>query len=461
LNLLRATIGLTLVAGVGLLLCIAQPDLAAQQKEKKKVVKEEMVYPPKLPGGKQHVVDTSDDFLKSTADLLPDVKIAKTAPTIEFMYLPGQDYKGNPWSAWGDSTFANGKYYTAFGDHLAPGGNAYIYEYDPEKKSFRQLCDIRKVLNLQEGMYTPGKVHTTLTVASDGWIYFGTHRGSTTVTSKAPGYKGDWIIRCHPETGKAEVVVEGPVARHCIPTGFLDPQRLIFYAGTAPPTADKDAKVHFFAYDVKNRKMLCDVEDGPARAMVFSKSNGRVWYNQSSGGSLMRYDPIKGGDPIKIEGDIGIRAATDETPNGIVYTVSQGNKKGESGSDLYAFNVKTETIEKIGPMEVGTSLYITSLDIDPTGRYIYYVPGAHGGAERDGSPVVQFDLKTKTKKVLAFLHPFYKEKYGAIPSGSYSVALSDKGDKLFITWNTNRSTAKVWECMAMTVLNIPEAERVP
>ena len=434
-------------------------DLQAQTK-KKKVDKDMLPYPPKLPGEKTIVTDKSEAFLKPLGPLAEGVTIAKTPPTIEFTYLPGQDYRGNPWSAWGDSTFANGKYYTAFGDHMAPGGNAYIYEYDPDKKSFRLLCDVRKVLQLKDGMYTPGKVHTTLTVASDGWIYFGTHRGSTGITSTAQGYNGDWIIRCHPETAKAEIVVEGAVPRHCIPTGFLDPKRLIFYAGTAPPTADKTAKIHFFAYDVKNKKMLCDVEDGPSRAMIFSKSTGKVWYNQAKSEALMRYDPEKGGDPVKIPGEIGLRAASAETADGIVYTVANALKGGED-VNLYSFNTKTEAIEKIGPLQVGVNHYITSLDIDPTGRYIYYVPGAHGGADKDGSPVVQYDVKTKTRKVIAFLHPYYKETYGVVPSGTYSVALSDQGDKLFISWNSNRGTGKVWECMAMSVIHIPEAERKP
>src|SRR5258708_7810076 len=65
-------------------------------------------YPPPLPGGKEYVSDTSPDFLKPAASLQKDVEIAKTPPTVEFMYFPGQTYMGNPWSTWGDSIAANG-----------------------------------------------------------------------------------------------------------------------------------------------------------------------------------------------------------------------------------------------------------------------------------------------------------------------------------------------------------------
>lgn len=36
---------------------------------------------------------------------------------------------------------------------------------------------------------------------------------------------------------------------------------------------------------------------------------------------------------------------------------------------------------------VASQDYVTSIDLDPvTQRYIYYVPGAHGGGIKDGTP---------------------------------------------------------------------------
>ena len=97
---------------------------------------------------------------------------------------------------------------------------------------------------------------------------------------------------------------------------------------------------------------------------------------------------------------------------------------------------------------------------DPTGRYLYYMPGAHGSSDQDGTPVVQFDVKTKRKKVIAFLHPFYKTKYGFTPAGTFSAAVDPKGDKLYITWNVNR-VGRAWDCCGLTVIHIPESERTP
>jgi hypothetical protein len=419
-------------------------------------------FPPKLPDGKEVVTDTSDVFLKRPATLKDDVEVAKTAPTIDFLFLPGQTYPGKPWSNWGDGVAANGKYYSAVGDHLAPGGNAFVFEYDPAKKAVRKLVDVRQVLNLPDGHYTPGKIHSRIDIGSDGKLYFATHRGSINVTTDQYHYTGDWIFRCDPATGKTEVVAHGIIPKHAIPNSVLDPDRLIFYGGTAAGKDEKNQGIQFFAYDVKNHKLLYSGPDGPARYMIFAKSTGRVYYNPGNGteaGGLMRYDPAKGGAPVKIPGSIGIRSATQETPQGFVYTASQG-QGATAVAHIYSFNTKTEEATDLGPAAVAGNTYIASIDADPTGRYLYYVPGAHGGGDRDGTAVVQFDTKTRKKKVIAFLHPFYHDKYKATPVGTYSTAVDPAGDKLYITWNVNRG-GRAWDCTAITCIHIPASERQP
>jgi hypothetical protein len=420
---------------------------------------------PHLPDGQAYVTDTSPDFLKPSSPVVPGVTIAATPPVIDFLYYPEQNYPGNPWSVWGDGATIKGKYYSAIGDHRAPAGNAFVFEYDTATKALRTLVDVRKFLNLPEGHYSPSKVHSRIDVGSDGWVYFATHRGSTQVTTDRYHFTGDWILRTHPVSGQTEVVVRGPVPRHSIPTGVLDPDRLIFYGGTVvgDPGETKDApgdSIMFFAYDTQARKLLYTAPKGPYRYLIFAKSTGRVYYVNDDGGLLMRYDPKSGSPPVQIPGSIGIRSATRETPDGFVYTVSSSGD-----ARLWRFNTRTEQIEALGNAVVATQDYITSIDADATGRYLYYVPGAHGGAEKDGSPVVQFDTKTRTKKIIAFLHPFYRDKYGYIPLGTFSTALSPEGDTLFVTWNGNRSGPVRgrlrWDVVALTAIHIPASERRP
>jgi len=447
------------------LCCLASSLLAAPPEEipGKRVPRQlptTVSFPPQLPDGKTLVTATSEMFLEAspTQPLLAGVEVATHAPTVDFLYYPGQTYAGNPWSNWGDSSFADGKYYSAIGDHLAPQGNAFVFEYDPAKKALRQVADVRKIINLPAGHYTPGKIHSHVELGTDGWLYFSTHRGSTKVTTDANHYLGDWILRANPKTGVGEVVAHGPVPKHCIPNGLLDAKRLIFYGGTAPGVGGENEGIQFFAYDIKQQKVLFAGPDGPGRAMILAKSSGRIYYTPAVTDSpLMRFDPASGKPPEKLAGEIGIRAATEETPQNIVYTVSQGQKGNPS--TLYAFNTKTEQITTLGPAAVGVNEYVASLKADPTGRYLYYVPGAHGGSDADNSAVVQFDIQTKKRKVIAFLKPYFEHHFACIPRGTYAVAIDDKGEALYITWNISRGR-KAWDCCGLAVVHIPKEERL-
>jgi hypothetical protein len=416
-------------------------------------------YPPKLPGGKTVVTDRTKRFLKPVSKLREGVEIAGTPPTVDFLYYSVQTYPGSPWSVWGDSLAANGKYYSAIGDHEKPQGNAFVFEYDPKTKRQRTLVNLKKLLRLPEGHYMPGKIHSRIDMDSDGWLYFATHRGGTRVTTDRYHYKGDWIVRHHPQKGKTEIVAHAPVSKHCIPTSVLDPKRLIFYGGTA--AGNRKDPVMFFAYDIRKRTVLHTAENGPYRYLIFAKSTGRVYYVNEDEGPLMRYDPADGKPPTRIPGKIGLRSATQETRDGYVYTVST-----RRDGSLWRFNTRTEKIDRIGNAAVGKQTYVTSLDVDPTGRYLYYIPGAHGGSEGDGTAIVQFDVKTGRKKVLAFLYPFYKEKYGYTPLGTFASAVSEDGSKLYVTWNGNRGGKDNrgryrFDTCAMTVIHIPESERKP
>src|SRR5262245_44591019 len=110
---------------LALLLALLPSEAQAQRKAKEKAPD----FPPKLPGGKDVVTVHSPALLEAPAGIAKDVVIAKAPPEISFLYFPGQDYAGKPWSVWGESLFAGGKYYAAIGDHLAPQGNAFVYVY--------------------------------------------------------------------------------------------------------------------------------------------------------------------------------------------------------------------------------------------------------------------------------------------------------------------------------------------
>ncbi|HZL90502.1 MAG TPA: hypothetical protein VFB96_19200, partial [Pirellulaceae bacterium] len=238
-------------------------------------------------------------------------------------------------------------------------------------------------------------------------------------------------------------------------------KRLIFYAGTAD--GSRSGVIQFLAYDIKAGKVLYSDDHGPARYLIFSPTTGCVYFIPSGDGEkhqgqLVKFDPEKPGPPKPIDADIGLRSATQETPQGVVYTVNEG--------ELYAFDVKAEKSKSLGRGAVGNQKYIASIDADPSGGYLYYVAGAHGGSQNDGTPLVQYDVKTGTRKVICFLHPAVHEATGYTPMGTYGSAVSPDGSKVYITWNGNIGGADrrgriTFNACALTVVHVPEEERKP
>lgn len=432
-------------------------------------------WPPKLPDGSAVLSVSSPELLKPPgAALLEGVSVAQTPPRVDMLYYPGQDYVGKPWSNWGDACVHHGTYYSAIGDHLSPKGTARIFAYDAQAKALRLVADVKSILESSglpaEMNYIPGKIHARLGFGSDGWLYFSTHRGSAKTTTDAFGYQGDWILRALPgeakDPAKCEVVAAFPVPKHSLPAALIDSERLIFYAGTADGANAETKGVQFLAYDLKNRKVLKVEPGGFDRCAIFSRSTGKVFWRSAKGddggddkksvsaGQGKVYDPATN-TVTACPSVPHVRSATAETADGFVY--------GTSGQDcqIWAFNVKTAELTTLANGAAGKCTYTTSMDADPTGRYLYYVPGAHGGGPADGSPVIQFDVKTKRPKVLAFLRNI-KDQAGCEFEGTFSTALDEKGETLYVTWNVRRPpTARAWDCCALTVIHIPESERKP
>jgi hypothetical protein len=409
-------------------------------------------YPPKLADGRTSVVEESAEFLKPGPNLREGVEIAKTPPRVEFSFYPEQNYPGNPWSHRSDGFVLGDKYYSSSNDHLAPRGTAHLWEYDAPTRQFRHLCDTTKFLEsvgaFPESMnYRPGEMQSRIDLGSDGWLYYATDRGSPTVTNDAHGYLGEWILRTHPRTLQTEIVSTHPIPKHTIPASVLDPQRMILYCGTAPGKDSPNQNVQFFALDLKSRKILKVDDGGPTRTLIFSKSTGCVFWEGK------KYDPRT--NEITAAPVPHVRSCTQETPQGLVYGTS------ETKAGLWSLNVKTGEVKQLGNAAVASQEYIASIEADPTGRYLYYVPGAHGGATRDGTPIVQYDTQTGQKKVLAFLHELFWNKHGYALDGSFGNALDEKGERFFISWDGwRKGQPRGWEAASITVLHIPAAERV-
>jgi DNA-binding beta-propeller fold protein YncE len=86
--------------------------------------------------------------------------------------------------------------------------------------------------------------------------------------------------------------------------------------------------------------------------------------------------------------------------------------------------------------ELGSALgYTTSMALSPDGGSFYYVPDAHGGAWEAGAPLIAVDTATGESKVVVELNPFVEQHFGLRAGGTYSVAVSDDGETIYVVLN--------------------------
>ena len=476
--------GFFLLVLTALAMCLSDPALFSQQVP---------WVAPSLPGGRKRVVYSSPELVMKPfyVGKVEGFSVAMHPPTVIFSYLPGQDYRprgADPvWSHWGQGIVINGKYYLGYGDHDLTG---HIVEWDPETGESRVVVDVTKFLNLPKEYYTPGNLHSYLTLGKDGWLYYST--GDE--IPEAYIYNGDWILRTRPETGKTEIVAQGPAGPYSVPNGFADPKRMIFFG-----TGEQQAV--FFAYDLVNRRLLykSPLGEGADRGMPYAESTGRIYYrgnwlepfrkrldnllpevddlfgreNPHPWGIMRRWD-VKSGKVIEIKTECNPRAAAPESREGAVWIASNDGK-------LWKLDVATETFTPVANLAVMSQSYITSLVMDSTGRYLYYSPGAHGTACNNGTPIFQYDVKTGRVKAICFLTPATLTMgAGFVCAGTYSMALSEDDSTLFATWNGFRPAfpdlvggvepsgvirswwpSRSWDVCAVTAIRIPPEERIP
>ncbi len=79
--------------------------------------------------------------------------------------------------------------------------------------------------------------------------------------------------------------------------------------------------------------------------------------------------------------------------------------------------------------------YTTVIVLSPDERFLYYLPGAHGRAWQHGTPVVQFEIATNRRKVIAFLAEEIRDVYEYVPAGTYGIKMSADGGTLYVNFN--------------------------
>jgi hypothetical protein len=444
----------------------------------------------KLLGSAKIVTDQDPKMLVPPAHLArfagQAFTLAATAPAVEFGIVPAKPLffaeppAGNtvgPWSNWSQANHypPTGKFYSSVGDHASYDAHIYIVEYDPAARSVKVLPEVNQVLGRGKNVFSEGKIH--------GWLdfYGGPELWYCTYWAKYPepteedyqtGYDGGHIMSLNVMTG--DIVDYGvPLVRASWPYHRVDTKRGMMYA--------VGMFGEFLAWDMTKQQTrwagyLPEGLGWWVRAILIDEETGMVYTtNQHESDKavkhVIRYDPFRNRfaklacemPKNEATGTVdAMRAQTrDRGPDGLFYAVT-------SSGQLFTFDPVKEAVVDRGLNWPGEQRYTTSMDRSPGGRYVYYLPGAHGLGYLDGSPVVQFDTHTGAKKVLAFLAPFYFEKYGYTLGGTFSIKLDATGESLFVLWNggfadpeeqLKRDRPDVFGNCAVMLIRIPESER--
>jgi hypothetical protein len=437
-------------------------------------------WPPPLPGAGKNgsVTLTSDRFLETPVDVgiwleddgAADFTVAKEAPIVDLAFHQdlGPDAANRRlWSSWGDiGLAADGNVYCGIGDHGDDaGGDArcFLYRWDPETKTLRQIVDMNKVVPPRPGQPAWSKVHAKIDEAADGKIYFcctlnaGNRAGDERYgwTKELPGAQ---LYRYDPATEKVEVFANLPPKR-CTATSLLDRERNIWWCNLEAGGGDA-----LFGLDLSTKKVVFQSKDGEVGfnrnfallhdgSILFNAAESRLGLVSSSSRKLSQLDAV-------FEETKGMRCSTRESSDHFVYGSTHGSNQ------LFRFHTQTMKLELLG-FNWLSGQYTTVMVLSPDERFLYYLPGAHGKAFLHGTPVIQYEIATGTRKVLAFLAEGLKEKTGFVPGGTYGIKLSKDGGTLYVNFNghaaehqrPSRMKPIGFGLCAFAAIHIPESER--
>jgi len=464
-----------------------ESELAPSEKKRKQIV--EKMDKMGLRFRTKAVVEKSKTMLHIPESVkhLNDIVVAKTPPSIEFVIVPLENrymptapkgYTQGTWSNWSQGTYyePTKTFYSSVGNHRFLKGQLHLIEYDSQTLNITTLPEINKILGRDPNGSGDGKIHGWLDFYNGSDLYFCTYWSQYPEPSEEDfrsGYDGGRIMSYNVITRKF-TDFGAPLKRSSWPYHRMDTRRgLMFGVGMFG---------EFLCYDVKNHETRYAgyLPEGMRwfwRTMLVDEETGCVYTtNNLESDSLVhfvKYDPVKNRffkmnstvPPNSITGKKGqMRAHTkDKAKDGSYIGVVLGDPV-DSGGELFKFFPDEDRVEALGLCWSGDFRYTASLAKSPDEKYLYYIPAAHGKAYLEGTPIVQYNLQTGVRKVIAFLFPYFYDKYGYIPGGTYCLNLDESGGKLFVLFNGafaeyNSKKTDVFGDPAVMVINIPESER--
>ncbi len=108
-----------------------------------------------------------------------------------------------------------------------------------------------------------------------------------------------------------------------------------------------------------------------------------------------------------------------------------------------------------GISELGEALgYTASMALSPDGSAFFYMPGAHGNSSEWGSPLISVNTVSGEQTVVAELNDLVMDELGYRVGGTYNVAVSPDGERVFMGVNVGVDDESFGEVILL-VIDLP------
>jgi sugar lactone lactonase YvrE len=385
-----------------------------------------------------------------TAEASTEATVAQEASGdtagVALALYPRPDYEGKPWSHWGQGIVsADGRFFSALGDHQGADGNSFIYEYDPTTMTLTRVVDVLAAVDHEPGAWGFGKIHAQMVAGGCDQIYVATYWGTRRGLTFTNGYEGDVLLRLDPSQRMTEEV--GVILpEHGVASMAASPDGSLIYAEAADPFGQKAGS--FIALDPTTGEVVFSDDDeahgGYRSIAVAADGSAYITWNDSE---LARYDPTTNAledTGMSMPGAI-LRAVTVPDAEGRIYAVSR--------DPAIFFVIEPDgQITELGP----AAGYTASMALAPDGEHFYYVPDAHGGAWESGTPLISVDTSTGESTVVVELNPLVEDEFGLRAGGTYNVVVSADGSTVFVALNAgDPATRDTFGEIVLAVVTLP------
>ena len=343
--------------------------------------------------------------------------------TIRFARYPTPSYDA-AWTQWGKGLVAsNGRVYSGVGDHRGIDGNSYLYEYDPGTQTLRAIAHLQQAVPVPTGEYGFGKIHGRISEGRDGNLYFASFHGKFGDEGRG---STQYLFKYDLHSRRIEKLVG--LQGYGFPSTEMWGDGLLFYAQA---TDADERNAIFLVYDISARRVVFQTPQGyDGSRAIFVDREGNAYANTADR-HLFKYDPrLNELSMLDVQMPAtALRQTIGPGPSGCMYGFNRDT------FDLFRFDPESSTITGLCLLESDAA----SIELDPSGRYVYYIPW--GG---DGQPgqLCRLDVSDPARVVhqqIADVARHIANKYGMQLQSSYNLTMSRDGGTLYLGFNADRS----------------------